>query len=325
MADLSIKYLGLQLKNPFIVSSSGLTDSVEKILELERLGAGAVVLKSLFEEQLKFEAGQYSGYSDYPEAEDYIRSYTKDHSVGNYLDLIEEAKKATSIPIIASINCTTANEWIDFSKKIQDAGADALEINVFYLPTNADTGPLEYEKVYFELAEELRSRISIPIAFKLGRQFSNLLNLINKLYHRNINGVVLFNRFYEPDIDVSQMKLVPAEVFSAPAEIRQTLRWIGMVSDVIPEINLAASTGVHDGKSAIKLLLTGATAVQVCSILYKNGAEFLGAIISEVNAWMDQNKYSRISDFRGKLNYGSVSEPAVYERTQFMKYFSSHN
>jgi dihydroorotate dehydrogenase (fumarate) len=325
MADLTTKYVGLSLKNPLVVSSSGLTDSVEKIIELERIGAGAVVLKSLFEEQLKFEAGQYSGYSDYPEAEDYIRSYTKDHSVGNYLDLIEAAKKTTTIPIIASINCTTANEWLDFSKKIQNAGADALEINVFYLPGNKETGPSEYEKVYLQLAEELRERISIPIVFKLGRQFSNLLNIINKLYHRKINGVVLFNRFYEPDIDISQMKLTPAEVFSTPSEIRQTLRWVGMVADAIPEINLAASTGVHDGKAAIKLLLAGATAIQVCSVLYKNGVEYLEPMIGEVKEWMDQNNFERLDDFRGKLDYGSVSDPSVYERTQFMKYFSSHH
>lgn len=325
MADLKVKYLGLDLRNPLIVSSSGLTASVDKIKEAEQAGAGAVVLKSLFEEQLKFESGQYTGSSDYPEADDYIMNYTKANSVSEYLKLIEEAKKAVNIPVIASVNCISSHEWVDFSKKMEAAGADALEVNVFYFPNEKDHTPEDYEKTYFELAEKLRSLITIPLAFKLGRQFSNLLNLVDRLYHRRVNGVVLFNRFYEPDIDIDQMKIVSSGVFSSPDDIRQTLRWIGVLSGYIEHIDLAASTGVHDGKSVVKLLLAGANAVQVCSVLYKNGVNYISTILKDVNDWMDQKGFHSVEEMRGKLSYRNIPDPSVYERSQFMKYFSNYH
>lgn len=322
MADLKVTYLGLELRNPVIVSSSGLSDSVKKIVEIEKAGAGAVVLKSLFEEQLKYEAGQYTGQFDYPEAEDYIRNYTRNNSVDKYLTLIEDAKKEVDIPVIASVNCISAREWVDFAKKIEQAGADALEVNVYFLPTDKHLSSKDYEEVYCELAEKLNDILHIPIAFKLGRQFSNLSNLVDRLYNRKVNGVVLFNRFYEPDIDIKQMKLVPAEVFSAPADIRQTLRWVGIISDYIDKIDIAASTGVHDGNSVIKLLLAGASAVQVCSVLYKKGVSYLETIVKDLGTWMDNNEFQSVDNFRGKLSYRNIPDPSLYERSQFMKYFS---
>ena len=323
MADLNVKYLGLSLKNPIIVSSSGLSDSVEKIQEIEEAGAGAVVLKSLFEEQLKYEAGQYMGHSDYPEAADYILNYTKDNSVDKYLTLIEDSRKSVNIPVIASVNCTTSKEWVDFSKKFEQSGADALEVNVFILPTDKNLSSLDYEKVYCELAEKLKSVINIPISFKLGRQFSNLPGLVNRLYHRKLNGVVLFNRFYEPDIDINKLKMTSAEVFSTPAEIRQTLRWVGIITDQVEKIDVAASTGVHNAVSAIKLLLAGATAVQVCSVLYKKGVPYLETIVNELTEWMDKNNFQAVDKFRGKLSYRRIKDPSLYERSQFMRYFSN--
>jgi len=325
MADLHVKYLGLDLKNPIIVSSSGLTSSVDKIKEAEKVGAGAVVLKSLFEEQIRVEAGQYMINNDYPEAEDTIMNYAKAHSVSDYLTLIEQAKKAVAIPVIASINCISGTDWVDFSRKIESAGADALEVNVFYLPMNKSHTPDAYEKVYFELAEKLKNIISIPLVFKLGRQFSNLLNLVDRLYHRRVNGVVLFNRFYEPDIDIERLKLSASEVFSSPSDIRQTLRWIGMLSDYVEHIDLAASTGVHDGKSAVKLLLAGATVVQVCSVLYKNGIGYLSTIIKDLSDWMDAKGFKTIEEIKGKLSYSKIPDPSIYERAQFMKYFSDQH
>jgi dihydroorotate dehydrogenase (fumarate) len=322
MADLKVTYLGLKLRNPVIVSSSGLSDSVKKIVEIEKADAGAVVLKSLFEEQLKYEAGQYTGQFDYPEAEDYIRNYTRNNSVDKYLTLIEDAKKEVDIPVIASVNCISAREWVDFAKKIEQAGADALEVNVYFLPTDKHLSSKDYEEVYCELAEKLNDILHIPIAFKLGRQFSNLSNLVDRLYNRKVNGVVLFNRFYEPDIDIKQMKLVPAEVFSAPADIRQTLRWVGIISDYIDKIDIAASTGVHDGNSVIKLLLAGASAVQVCSVLYKKGVSYLETIVKDLGTWMDNNEFQSVDNFRGKLSYRKIPDPSLYERSQFMKYFS---
>ena len=325
MADLRTQYLGLDLRNPIIVSSSGLTSSIEQIIEAEDAGAGAVVLKSLFEEQLKYEAGQLLGNNDYPEADDYILNYTKDNSVADYLTLIENAKKKVKIPVIASVNCVSSSDWIDFSKKMEAAGADALEVNVFFLPVDKERSPEDYEMVYFDLAEKLKDLLSIPVAFKLGRQFSNLLNLVNRLYQRKVNGVVLFNRFYEPDIDIDQMKLISSAIFSSPSDIRQTLRWVGILSDYIEHIDMAASTGVHDGKSAIKLLLAGATAVQVCSVLYKNGIGFLSDIVKELNDWMDQKGFHNLEEMRGRLSYRNISDPSFYERAQFMKYFSTHH
>ncbi|MCD6596114.1 MAG: dihydroorotate dehydrogenase-like protein [Bacteroidales bacterium] len=323
MADLSVNYLGLKLNSPVIVSSSGLTDAVDKIVEIEKAGAGAVVLKSIFEEQLKHEANQYIVDNDYPEAEDYIRNYTRDNSVDKYLDLIEDAKKQVKIPVIASVNCVTSSEWVNFAKKIEEAGADALEVNVFFLPVNKEASSLDYEKVYCDLADELKQRLSIPVAFKLGRQFSNLTNLVNRLYHRKLDGVVLFNRFYEPDIDVDKLKLTAAEVFSTPSEIRQTLRWVGIVAGSVEDIDISASTGVHDGESVIKLLLAGASAVQVCSVLYKNGIPFLKSIINEIEVWMNKNSFNSIDDFKGKLSYRSIKDPVLYERSQFMRHFSN--
>ncbi len=325
MADLNVKYLGLSLRNPLIVSSSGLTDSVKKVKEAEEAGAGAVVLKSLFEEQLSYEAGLYAGDSGYPEANDYVINYTKNNSVDQYLSLIEDAKAALNIPVIASVNCISANDWIGFSEKIEAAGADALEINVYFIPSDKEKSSFEQEKLYCELAEKLKQTISIPVSFKLGRQFSNILNLVNRLYHRKVEGVVLFNRFYEPDIDIDNLKIRHAEVFSSPSEIRQTLRWVGILSNSVKHVDIAASTGVHDGESIIKMLLAGASAVQVCSVLYKKGFGYIPDMLSSLEGWMDDKGFKNIADFRAKLNYGNIPDPSLYERSQFMKYFSGHH
>ena len=323
MADLSTTYLGLKLKSPVIVSSSGLTNSVNKIEKLAGYGAGAVVLKSLFEEQINYEAGSMLQYSDYPEARDYVTNYTKSNSLEEYLTLIEQAKEAVDIPVIASINCVSSDEWVSFARKIEDSGADALELNVFYVPLDKEQGSERYENVYYELVTKIRNFTSLPIAVKLGPYFTNLLQVVNKLYFRGVSGVVLFNRFYAPDIDITNMNITSSEVFSSPADIRQSLRWIGIVSENIDKIDLSASTGNHDGAAVIKQLLAGATTVQVCSTLYKNGVEYLQKIVEDIEKWMVSNSYKLISDFRGKLNYKNIPDPAVFERTQFMKYFSN--
>ena len=323
MHNLETTYLGLKLKNPVIVSSSGLTNSVEKIKVLEENGAGAVVLKSLFEEQIKHEAGAMSDGSDYPEAMDYINFYMKNNSVSDYLNLIKDAKANVQIPVIASINCVTSNEWVDFAKKIQDAGADALEINVYMLPTDKHASSESYEQLYIDLARELKGILNIPFVFKLGRQFTNLVSLVEKLYGAGTPGVVLFNRFYEPDINIKDQKIVAAEVFSAPSDIRNSLRWVGIISSKVGNIEISASTGVHDGAGVVKQILAGAQSVQVCSTLYKNGVGQLKNIISELEQWMEEQDYSTIDSFRGKLCYDKIDHPVIYEMSQFMRYFSS--
>ena len=326
MANLKTTYLGLNLKNPLVVSSSGLTNSVEKIKKLSEAGAGAVVIKSLFEEQINQEINHaiHSGHGfDYPEAEDYMREYSRQNSVSEYLQLIREAKAAVDIPVIASINCYSADEWVNFAQDIQKAGADAIELNVFIVNTDKNSEATEYEQAYLRVAEMVSQVVSIPVSMKLGMYFSNLVSVVNKLSVSGAKGVVLFNRFYEPDIDIHKMSLTAAEVFSSPSDIRRSLRWVSIVSSKVHNIDIAASTGVHDGTALIKQLLAGAKAVQVCSAVYKKGPAVLTQMLSQLEQWMNEKGYQSISDFQGALSYQKVKDPMLYERAQFMKYFSN--
>jgi dihydroorotate dehydrogenase (fumarate) len=325
MINLATNYLGLTLKSPLIVSSCGLTNSVDKIRRFEELGAGAVVLKSLFEEQINFEAGILVEYGLYPEAYDYITGYSETNAVEEYLRLIEAAKKEVGIPIIASINCMSVNEWVSFAKDIENAGADALELNVFFVASDIEKSSEKYENLYNDLVVKIKDVTRIPLSVKIGYHFTNLVGMVNNLYVRGTKGVVLFNRFYEPDIDIENMTLTTSGVFSSPIDIRQSLRWVGIISDKVQKIDIAASTGIHDGKAAIKQILAGAKAVQVCSALYKQGEEQVKVIMDELAAWMLKKGFNTIEEFRGKLNYSNIPDPSVYERSQFMKYFSSYH
>lgn len=323
MIDLSTNFAGLSMKSPIIVSSSGLTSSVNRIKRVAAAGAGAVVLKSLFEEQINYEVGNISEGHDYPEAGDYIRTYARENSLGQYLSSIREAKEAVDIPVIASINCVSASEWIDFANKIQEAGADALELNIYFLPINKEKDPREYEKTYLHLVSEVKKRTSLPLIIKLGNGFSNITWMVNQLYQRGAAAVVLFNRFYAPDINTDDLSFGSAEVLSTPAELRNSLRWIGIVSSQVDQLDLAASTGVHSGMAVVKQILAGAMAVQICSVLYRNGLDYIKDMTVEMLKWMEKNQYKSPDDFRGKMNYGSLDDPSVYERAQFMKFYSS--
>ena len=323
MIDLSTNFAGLSMKSPIIVSSSGLTSSVDRIKKVAAAGAGAVVLKSLFEEQINYEVGNMSDGHDYPEAGDYIRTYARENSLGQYLSSIREAKEAVDIPVIASINCVSASEWIDFAAKIADAGADALELNIYFLPINKETDPREYEKTYLHLVSEVKKRTSLPLIIKLGNGFSNITWMVDQLYQRGAAAVVLFNRFYAPDINTDDLSFGSAEVLSTPAELRNSLRWIGIVSSQVDQLDLAASTGVHSGMAVVKQILAGAMAVQICSVLYRNGLDYIKDMTVEMLKWMEKNQYKSPADFRGKMNYGSLDDPSVYERAQFMKFYSS--
>jgi len=322
MANLETKYLGLNLKNPIIISSSGLTNSVDKIVELEKAGAGAVVLKSMFEEQILFEATDLMQHNDYPEAQDYILNYAKDNTLKYYLDLLKEAKEKVSIPIIASINCVSDDDWNSFAKDLEEAGADALELNIYPIPTDKNKDSKYYESVYFDIVKNIKSIVSIPVAVKIGRTFANIINVADQLDAFGANAVVLFNRFYEPDIDIENIKLTSASIFSSPGEIRTNLRWIAMVAGKT-DIQISASTGVHSGEDAIKLLLAGATTVQMCSSIYKNGNKIINETLEFISSYMDKKNFENIPQFRGKMSYKNIKNPSVYERSQFMKYFSS--
>jgi dihydroorotate dehydrogenase (fumarate) len=324
MSNLSTTYLGLSLNSPLIVSSSGLTGTVEKIRKFEELGAGAVVLKSLFEEQINFEAGVLVEDGLSPEAHDYITRYSRSNALESYLQIIEEAKKTVKIPVIASLNCMSVNEWVSFAKNIEEAGADALELNVFFVASQVGMSSEKYEDLYNNILLEVRNVTKMPVAVKIGYHFTNMVNLVNNLYIRGANGVVLFNRFYEPDIDIEKMELTSAGVFSSSADIRQSLRWVGIISDKVSKIDIAASTGVHDGKAAIKQILAGAKAVQICSVLYEKGNGQIPIINAEIKTWMDRKGFSTVEQFRGRLNYKNIPNPSAYERSQFMKYFSTY-
>jgi len=325
MTDLTTSYMGLALRNPLIIGSSGLTNSLENIQKIEKKGAGAVVLKSLFEEQIKFEIRKVFSYDDVQssqtEAEDYIRNYARSYTLDEYTNLIQEAKKSCSMPIIASINCISASEWPSFAKNIQEAGADALELNVFILPSDIDADSKSIEKIYFDIIENVKSRVDIPISLKISHHFSGLGETVKKFSWTGVKGIVLFNRFFNPDIDIENLKIKPGNIFSTPQEITNSLRWIAILSDRI-QCDLCASTGIHDGAGLIKQLLAGAKAGQVCSTLYKNGFDDIEKILDETKSWMEKKSFSKIDDFRGKLSYKKSENPAVFNRVQFMKHFA---
>jgi dihydroorotate dehydrogenase (fumarate) len=326
MANLETTYLGLKLRNPIVVSSSGLTGSVEKIKKLEQAGAGAVVLKSLFEEQINYEINNEieSGLGfDYPEAIDYVREYIRENSVASYLQIIKDAKSAVDIPVIASINCFSSDEWVNFAKEIQDAGADAIELNVFRVNINKNCDAEDYEDIYYEIARDVSKVVSIPVAIKLGPYFSNLVHVVDRLSVSGAKGVVLFNRFYEPDLDIHNLKLTSAEVFSSPADLRQSLRWVAIISSKINNVDVAASTGIHDGAAIVKQLLVGARVAQICSTVYKNGPSVITGMVGFLENYMKELNFETIDELRGRMGYKNVKNPVIYERAQFMKYFSN--
>ncbi len=325
MANLSTTYMGLKLKNPIIIGSSGLTNSVENIKEAAANGAAAVVLKSLFEEQILHSAShtlmQNEGSNYYPEAEDYIRNYTRSSDLDNYLKLIRDSKKAVDIPIIASINCVSSREWTDFAKKIEEAGADALELNIFVLPSDPTKSGEQNEALYFDILEKITKTVKIPVSAKVSYYFSGMAKMALKLSWTGISGLVLFNRFFSPDIDIDNFEVKATNVFSTPAELSTSLRWVAMLSSQV-QCDIAASTGIHDGKAVIKQLLAGAKAVQVASVIYKKGFKEVQFMLDEITVYMDQHNFKTLDQFIGRMSVKKAENPAAYERVQFMKHFS---
>lgn len=323
MIDLSTQYMGMTLKNPIIVGSSGLTNSAADIKKLAANGAAAVVLKSIFEEQILMEAeSMRSGYMNHTEAEDYIVQYTKTHNLDEYLKLIENTKKETALPVIASINCASASEWVSFAKTIESSGADGLELNIFILPADPRQAGADIEGIYFDIIDRVREKISIPLAVKMSYYFSGLANMIFNLSIRKIDGIVLFNRFSSPDIDLKEMKIISSHVFSKPEENIPTLRWIGTMADKV-KCDLAASTGIHDGHGILKNLLAGAKAVQIATCIYQNGPEYIGTMLDQIKTWMKEHDFTSLDQVIGRLSRKKIDNPVTYARSQFMKYFSS--
>jgi dihydroorotate dehydrogenase (fumarate) len=321
--DISVKYLGYTLKNPIIIGSSGLTNSVEKIKRLAANNAGAVVLKSLFEEQILQDASIEAENYIYPEAYDYISEYSKTYSIDRYLSLIEGARKEVDIPVIASINARTNGNWTDFAKKVEAAGAHAIELNIGILPTDINQKCSEIEKLHLEILESVKKSISIPIAVKISYLAGGLAHLVKQIaWSKTADAIIMFNRFYNPDIDIEKLEVTVSNILSNAEDTMPSLRWIALLSDLF-DTQFVASTGVFTADGLIKPILVGADAVQVVSAIYKNGANYINTLLEQLKDWMQKKGFNSISDFKGKMSMAKLENPEVYERIQFMKYYGN--
>lgn len=324
MSNLSVKYLGLELSSPIIASSCGLTADLQKVIEMEQKGVGAIVVKSLFEEQIRNEVDFLSqAGSDYPDMDDYLHNYVRQYSINNYKEALKSFKANVSIPIIASINCYTPGEWVSYAKEIEDAGADALEINLYELTTNPKTTSEQVEKGYCDVVRDIVKSVRIPVSVKISSHFTSVVSFVDKLVACGVKGVVIFNRFYTPDIDLDSLSIVSASPMSSPEEYLQTLRWTAIISSSVKNIDISVTTGIHTSSSAIKQILAGAETVQLCTTLYKNGLGMISTINQEISEFMEKNNFSSVEQMRGRLNYSTIKDPAKYERVQFLKTFGS--
>lgn len=321
MVDISTTFAGLSLKSPLILSSSGLTRQLERTKSFVAAGAGAVILKSLFEEQILQQTDHLLAQNDYPEAADYIASYTRSEAIESYLELIRTMKASLDVPVIASINCSSAGSWAEFADKIREAGADALEVNIMRLETELFFDPVATEEHYISIASSLTGR-GLPIIVKLSRLHTNLPMLVDKLRAVGVAAVTLFNRSYQIDIDLDREQLIGGEVFSHEGDFTETLRFTGLVRGLVPEVGLAASTGVYTWKELTKSILAGADVAQMCTAIYKQGASAIEEALKGLRYWMMEHGYQSLDELRGRLSYSSVADPSLFERLQFMKYFT---
>jgi dihydroorotate dehydrogenase (fumarate) len=327
MADLTTEYLGLQLPSPLVLASSALSNRLENLEAAEGYGAGAVVLRSLFEEQIEAanteleEAGLQHSDSN-PEA----RTYFPPQRVGphEYLSLVQRAKKALGIPVIASLNCCAPGSWTGYARQIADAGADAIEVNIYSVEADPSLPGSEVERRYVEAVAGIQAAVKVPVAVKLSPYFTSLANVVAQLQQTGVAGVVLFNRFLQPDISLERLAPVSVMSLSTPSEALLPLRWIGLLHGRV-QLDLAASTGVHDSAGALKQLLAGATVVQLASTLTRNGVPHLGKILQGIEEWMDRRGHSSIDEFRGTLSQKQVGDPGAYERAQYVHLILSQN
>jgi len=345
MINLSTKYMGLELKNPLVVSSCGLTKTVQGVQQAAEAGAGAIVLKSLFEEQINAELDeltQQSQHSGHTETYDYLQGFGRSFGPREYLQLVSDAKAAVAVPIIASVNCATAERWIEYAAKLAAAGADGLELNIGFLPNDPAISGVDVEERYLSILSAVRNEVTLPVALKIGPYFSSLAHLAKQLGNDRVprppftvgwcgpgendkkvtwqgaDALVLFNRFYRFDIDVDKRQLSGGNPYSTSEELHVSLRWISLLAGRV-SCDLAATTGVHDGRDMIKQLLAGASVVQVCSTLYRNGLSQIGLILDQLQEWMQTHGFESPADFRGQLSQVRSDDPGDYERLQYIK------
>jgi dihydroorotate dehydrogenase (fumarate) len=327
MADLTTEYLGLKLPSPLVLASSALSNRIENLEAAEGHGAGAVVLRSLFEEQIEAANTELEASSQrFSESNPEARTYFPPQRVGphEYLSLLQRAKKAVRIPVIASLNCCAPGSWTGYARQIADAGADALEVNVYAVEADPSLPGSEVERRYVEAVAGIKAAVKIPVAVKLSPYFTSLANVVAQLEQTGVAGVVLFNRFLQPDISLERMAPASVMSLSSPSEALLPLRWIGLLYGRV-RLDLAASTGVHDSAGALKQLLAGATVVQLASTLSRNGVPHLGKVLNGIEEWMERRGHSSIEEFRGTLSQKQISDPGAFERAQYVHLILSQN
>lgn len=322
-ADLTTNYLGLSLNNPIVASAGPVTGDLDTLRRLEQVGVAAAVLPSLFEEQISHDEQRLS----LDEFQTYSSTHSlsffphlNDYNVGprDYLRLLEAAKQAVSIPVIGSLNGCTPGGWARYAKLIQEAGADAIELNIYFVATDPEMTAADVERRYIDLVATVRAAVLIPVAVKIGAQFSNLSNFIPRLAEAGADGVVLFNRYLEPDIDLATLQVIPQLVLSNRHELRLPLRWIAVLRDQVA-MSLAASTGVHQPEDVIKLLLVGADVCMLTSVLLKRGVDYVDELLKQVRNWLDEHNHDSLEQLRGRMSYGNWSGSGQFERANYMK------
>ncbi len=328
-ADLSTTYLGLSLKNPIVASAGPLTGDLDSLRRLEQLGVAAAVLPSLFEEQIcRDEQRVHALYEFQTFASAESLSYfpkIRDYNVGprEYLSLLETASDSLSVPVIGSLNGSSPGGWVRYAKLIENAGADAIELNIYFVATDPTMTSDDVERRYIDLVTMVRDAVKIPMAVKIGSQFSNLTNFIPRLVRAGANGVVLFNRFLEPDIDLETLKLTPHLVLSNRHELRAPLRWIAILRDQVT-ISLAATSGIHFPEDVIKLLLVGADVCMITSTLLRHGVEYIGEMLRACQDWLDENGYDSVEQLKGSMSYSNCPDSGNLERANYMKALVSY-
>jgi dihydroorotate dehydrogenase (fumarate) len=329
MIELSTTYLGLTLKNPLVVSSSPLSEKIDNIRRMEDAGAAAVVLHSLFEEQITLESQYLDRYLSHG-TESFAESLTylpdmASYNLGpdGYLEHVRHARAAVDIPIIGSLNGSSTGGWISYAKKIEEAGADALELNLYYIPTDPDLSGAQVEQMYVDLVRDVKASVSIPVAVKLGHSFSAFANLARRLDQAGANGLVLFNRFYQPDFDLENLEVVHTLTLSSSYELLLRLHWIAILYGHI-RADLAVTGGVHTALDVLKTMMVGARVAMMTSALLTNGIQHLATVRADLLAWMEGHEYESIRQMQGSMSHRSVPDPAAFERGNYMKVLSSY-